>query len=301
MTKSGLQARPLFFICTGNLRVPACLPTSQRKSSRLRELTSYLPYDAAMRLLLVEDDSRIARFVAKGLREQAYAVDIAGTGDDALYQAEINTYDLIILDVMIPGRDGFEVCKALRKSGLRTPILMLTARDGVDDRIKGLDQGADDYLTKPFEFGELLARLRALLRRSSELRPPQITVADLVIDTAAQTAARGGRKISLTTKEFALLEYLARNVGRVIGRAEIAEHVWDETFDPFSNLIEVYVNRLRGKVDSGAGAHLIHTRRGAGYLFGRADEVQTKADARESTAARNRGGAPNTTGRKNHA
>ena len=254
-----------------------------------------------MRLLLVEDDSRIACFVAKGLREQAYAVDIAGTGDDALYQAEINTYDLIILDVMIPGRDGFEVCKALRKSGLRTPILMLTARDGVDDRIKGLDQGADDYLTKPFEFGELLARLRALLRRSSELRPPQITVADLVIDTAAQTAARGGRKISLTTKEFALLEYLARNVGRVIGRAEIAEHVWDETFDPFSNLIEVYVNRLRGKVDSGAGAHLIHTRRGAGYLFGRADEVQTKADARESTAARNRGGAPNTTGRKNHA
>jgi two-component system copper resistance phosphate regulon response regulator CusR len=253
-----------------------------------------------MRLLLVEDDSRIARFVAKGLREQAYAVDIACTGDDGLYQAEINTYDLIILDVMIPGRDGFEVCRALRKSGLRTPILMLTARDGVDDRIKGLDQGADDYLTKPFEFGELLARLRALLRRSGELRPPQITVADLVIDTAAQTAARAGRSISLTTKEFALLEYLARNAGRVVGRAEIAEHVWDESFDPFSNLIEVYVNRLRGKVDSGFGTPLIHTRRGAGYFFGRAEDG-TPGDSRDSSAARNRTAAPNAQGRKGHA
>jgi DNA-binding response OmpR family regulator len=253
-----------------------------------------------MRLLLVEDDSRIARFVAKGLREQAYAVDIAGTGDDALYQAEINTYDLIILDVMIPGRDGLEVCRALRKSGLRTPILMLTARDGVEDRIKGLDQGADDYLTKPFEFGELLARLRALLRRSSELRPPQITVADLVIDSAAQTAARAGRNIPLTTKEFALLEYLARNAGRVVGRAEIAEHVWDETFDPFSNLIEVYVNRLRGKVDSGFGTPLIQTRRGAGYFFGRAEDGAA-GDSRDSNAPRNRGAAPHPQGRKGHA
>ena len=259
-----------------------------------------LPYHAGMRLLLVEDDTRIARFVAKGLREQAYAVDIAGTGDDALYQAEINSYDLIILDVMIPGRDGFEVCRALRKSGLRTPILMLTARDGVDDRIKGLDQGADDYLTKPFEFGELLARLRALLRRSGELRPPEITVADLVIDTAAQTAARAGRSISLTTKEFALLEYLARNAGRVVGRAEIAEHVWDESFDPFSNLIEVYVNRLRGKVDSGFSTPLIHTRRGAGYFFGRAEDGAT-GESRDPNAPRNRGGAAHPQGRKNHA
>jgi DNA-binding response OmpR family regulator len=253
-----------------------------------------------MRLLLVEDDSGIARFMAKGLREQAYAVDIAGTGGDALYQAEINTYDLIILDVMIPGRDGFEVCRALRKSGLRTPILMLTARDGVEDRIKGLDQGADDYLTKPFEFGELLARLRALLRRSSELRPPQITVADLVIDSAAQTAARAGRNIPLTTKEFALLEYLARNAGRVVGRAEIAEHVWDETFDPFSNLIEVYVNRLRGKVDSGFGTPLIQTRRGAGYFFGRAEDGAA-GDSRDSSAPRNRGTAQHPQGRKGHA
>jgi two-component system copper resistance phosphate regulon response regulator CusR len=252
-----------------------------------------------MRLLLVEDDSRIARFVAKGLREQAYAVDIAANGDEALYQAEINSYDLIILDVMIPGRDGLQVCRALRQSGARTPILMLTARDGVEDRIKGLDEGADDYLTKPFEFGELLARLRALLRRSSQLRPPQINVADLVIDAAAQSASRAGRTISLTTKEFALLEYLARNAGRVIGRAEIAEHVWDETFDPFSNLIEVYVNRLRGKIDSGFAAPLIHTRRGAGYFFGPAGENPAE-HAGEASNARGRSNAAGTPGRKSH-
>src|SRR5437016_217467 len=178
-----------------------------------------------MRLLLVEDDARIARFVAKGLREQTYAVDVSATGEDALYQAAVNTYDLVILDVMIPAPDGFAVCRELRKSGQRMPILMLTARDAVEDRIAGLDHGADDYLTKPFEFRELLARLRALLRRSVELRPPQITVADLVLDTGAQTIARGGRNIPVTTKEYALIEFLARNVGRVVGRAEIAEHV----------------------------------------------------------------------------
>src|SRR5216684_8264878 len=221
-----------------------------------------------MRLLLVEDDARIARFVAKGLREQAYAVDVSGVGDDALYQAAINTYDLVILDVMIPGRNGFEVCRELRKSGQRMPILMLTARDAVEDRITGLDHGADDYLTKPFEFRELLARLRALLRRSGELRPNRIVVEDLVLDTAAQTAARGGRQIRLTTKEYALLEYLARNAGRVVGRQEISEHVWDETFDPFTNTIEVYVNRLRRKIDEHATKPLIHTRRGAGYMLG---------------------------------
>src|SRR6266576_99478 len=157
-----------------------------------------------MRLLLVEDDARIARFVAKGLREQAYAVDVANTGDDALYQAAINTYDLVILDVMIPGPNGFEVCRELRKSGQRMPILMLTARDAVEDRIIGLDHGADDYLTKPFEFRELLARLRALLRRSGELRPAKIAVADLEIDTRGQRVKRNGRPIELTTKEYTL-------------------------------------------------------------------------------------------------
>ena len=152
-----------------------------------------------MRLLLVEDDVRIARFVAKGLREQAYAVDISTTGEDALYQAAINTYDLIILDVMIPGKNGFEVCRELRRAGQRMPILMLTARDAVEDRVTGLDHGADDYLTKPFEFRELLARLRALLRRSGELRPPEIVVGDLVLNTAAQTVSRAGRTFTLTT------------------------------------------------------------------------------------------------------
>ena len=232
-----------------------------------------------MRLLLVEDDPGVLRFVLKGLREQAYAVDTAITGDDALYQAEINTYDLIILDVMIPGRDGFAVCKQIRSSGNRVPILMLTALDGVEDRIAGLDVGADDYLTKPFAFRELLARLRALLRRSGELRPPDITVADLVVDTAGQTVTRGSRRISLTTKEYALVEFLARHAGQVVGRAAIAEHVWDETFDPFSNLIEVYVNRLRRKIDADSHAPLLHTRRGAGYLFGLEEENIRASDS----------------------
>src|ERR1700722_11995310 len=228
-----------------------------------------------MRVLLLEDDVRIARFVAKGLREQSYAVDVTASGDDAVYQAEINSYDLFILDVMIPGLDGFAVCRKIRESGIRAPILMLTARDAVDDRITGLDHGADDYLTKPFEFGELLARLRALLRRSTELRPASITIEDLVLDTQGQRVSRAGRSVVVTTKEYALLEFLARNTGRVIGRAEIAEHVWDESFDPFSNLIEVYVNRLRKKIDPSGAEPLLHTRRGAGYFIGRGEGTQS--------------------------
>src|ERR1700687_3259469 len=253
-----------------------------------------------MRLLLVEEDARIARFVAKGLREQAYAVDISATGDDALYQAAINSYDLVILDVMIPGKNGFEVCRELRKAGQRLPILMLTARDAVEDRITGLDRGADDYLTKPFEFRELLARLRALLRRSGELRPPQIVVGDLKLDTGAQTVTRAGRSIPLTAKEYALLEFLARNAGRVVGRAEIAEHVWDESFDPFSNLIEVYVNRLRRKIDSEAGKPLLHTRRGAGYFFGVAGEAAA-AESQETDGATHHRGKGNSPTRKKPA
>lgn len=261
---------------------------------------AHLPYDALMRLLLVEDDARIARFVAKGLREQAYAVDVAGTGDDALYQAAINTYDLVILDVMIPGRDGFAVCRELRKTGQRMPILMLTARDAVEDRITGLDHGADDYLTKPFEFRELLARLRALLRRSGELRPAKIVVADLVLDTAAQSASRAGRNITLTAKEYALLEFLARNAGRVVGRAEIAEHVWDETFDPFSNLIEVYVNRVRRKIDADSPKPLLQTRRGAGYLLGSLSGSADADAADDSVSPRHRAKATSPV-RKSHA
>jgi two-component system, OmpR family, copper resistance phosphate regulon response regulator CusR len=220
-----------------------------------------------MRLLLVEDDSRIARFLARGLEEQAYAVDVVGNSDDALYQVEINDYDLVILDVMIPGRDGFATCRSIRDLGKRMPILMLTARDAVEDRIHGLDSGADDYLTKPFEFGELLARLRALLRRPQELLQAHIVVGDLELDTASHTAKRGNRAISLTAKEYALLEFFARNVNRVVGRSEIAEHVWDESFDPFSNLIEVYVNRLRRKLGEAEGRPLLQTRRGSGYIL----------------------------------
>ena len=252
-----------------------------------------------MRVLLVEDDPGVQRFVVKGLREQAYAVDTTTTGTDALYQAHVNTYDLIILDVMIPGPDGFQVCRELRKAGHRTPILMLTARDAIEDRIAGLDNGADDYLTKPFEFRELLARLRALLRRSGELRPAQITVADLVLDTGAQSVSRAGRSIPVTTKEYALLEFLARNAGRVVGRAEIAEHVWDESFDAFSNLIEVYVNRLRRKIDSGAGKPLLHTRRGAGYFFGVAGEA-AEAESPEADGATHHRGKGSSSARKNH-
>ncbi|HXY24620.1 MAG TPA: response regulator transcription factor [Candidatus Acidoferrum sp.] len=253
-----------------------------------------------MRLLLVEDDARIARFVAKGLREQAYAVDVAGTGEGALYQAAVNSYDLVILDVMIPGKDGFAVCRELRKTGQRMPILMLTARDAVEDRIAGLDHGADDYLTKPFEFRELLARLRALLRRSGELRPARIMVGDLVLDTGAQSAARANRHITLTAKEYALLEYLARNAGRVVGRAEIAEHVWDETFDPFSNLIEVYINRLRRKIDADSPKPLLQTRRGAGYALGTAPDAHD-AESREGSISTRQRGRPAAHLRKNHA
>jgi DNA-binding response OmpR family regulator len=253
-----------------------------------------------MRVLLVEDDARIARFVAKGLREQSYAVDVATNGDDALYQAEINSYDLFIMDVMIPGMDGFTVCRKIREAGIRTPLLMLTARDAVDDRITGLDHGADDYLTKPFEFGELLARLRALLRRSNELRPPLITVEDLVLDTRAQRASRAGRSIPVTAKEYALLEFLGRNMGRVIGRAEIAEHVWDESFDPFSNLIEVYVNRLRKKIDLPGTEPLLHTRRGAGYFLGVGEDSISHAKTAGAETKRGRPDAALNRTRKNH-
>jgi heavy metal response regulator len=225
-----------------------------------------------MRILLVEDEPRVARFVAKGLRERSYAIDTAGDGESAIYHTEINDYDLIILDVMLPGKDGFEVCHDLRQRNVKTPVLMLTARDAVDDRVAGLDSGADDYLIKPFEFKELLARVRALLRRAQEFRPSALQVADLTLNTANHTATRAGRRIGLTAKEYALLEYFALHQGRLLGREEIAEHVWDENFDPMSNIIDVYVRRLRKKVDEGFSRPLIHTRRGAGYIFSAEEE-----------------------------
>lgn len=231
-----------------------------------------------MRVLLVEDDPRIARFISQALREQSYAVDSAADGGDALYKASINDYDAVILDVMIPGRDGFEVCHELRSAGSNVPVIMLTARDALQDRIAGLDTGADDYLTKPFEVAELLARLRALLRRGHIIRPPAILIADLVIDTGAHRVARGGRLIELTAKEYALLEYLAREQGRVLSRAEIAEHVWDENFDPLSNLIDVNINRLRRKIDDDSTMPLIHTRRGEGYMLAVPENFEETGD-----------------------
>lgn len=205
--------------------------------------------------------------LAKGLREETYAVDIAPDGETALAQAFVNDYDLVILDVVLPGKNGFKVCRELRTNGLAIPVLMLTARDAVEDRIEGLDSGADDYLPKPFDFDELLARVRALLRRRPALYPEVITVADLSIDTRARQIRRAGQNIDLTAKEYALLEYLTRRAGEVVNRADIAEHVWDESYDPFSKVIEVFIQRLRRKVDDGHALKLIRTRRGEGYML----------------------------------
>ena len=220
-----------------------------------------------VRILLVEDNGRVAGFVAKGLREQSYAVDVAADGEQALFQAAVNEYDFVILDVMLPRKNGYQVCRELRRGGFRAPILMLTARDAVDDRVAGLDAGADDYLIKPFDFKELLARLRALARRPDALRPHVLRVADLALNTANHVATRAGRPVSLTAKEYALLEFLVTNEGRVVGREQIAQHVWDEAFDPLSNVIDVYIKRLRTKLDNGAPRKLIHTRRGEGYIL----------------------------------
>lgn len=209
----------------------------------------------------------MADVIAKGLREQSYAVDVAEDGEAALYQASINDYDVIILDVLLPKRDGFEVCRELRKHGDATPILMLTARATVDDRVTGFDAGADDYLTKPFSFRELVARVRALMRRDPQLRPDIFQLDDLVVDSASHRVVRAAREIELTAKEYALLEFLARRAGQLVSRSEIAAHVWDDSFDPFSNTIEVYMNRLRKKIDDEHPVKLLHTRRGEGYIL----------------------------------
>ncbi|MGA9767980.1 MAG: response regulator transcription factor [Blastocatellia bacterium] len=220
-----------------------------------------------MRFLLVEDEPRVAHFIAKGLREQGYAVDTAQDGEEALYKASISEYDLIILDIMLPRINGFQVCNDLRGMGIKSPILMLTARDSVEDRVRGLDSGADDYLCKPFDFTELLARARALLRRAKDLRPEILQVADLTLNTASHIVMRGMKNITLTAKEYSLLEFFMLREGKIVSRDEIAGHVWDENFDPFSNVIDVYVRRLRKKIDEGFDRPLIHTRRGEGYVF----------------------------------
>ena len=219
-----------------------------------------------MRVLLVEDEPAAAHVLAKGLREQAYAVDLTADGESAVFQVETVDYDALILDVMLPVKDGFAVCRAIRASGCTVPVLMLTARDAVEARIEGLDCGADDYLVKPFDFGELLARLRALVRRG---RHPVASGAahgrSADLDTRGRCAWIGNVEIRLTAKEYALLEYLARRAGEVVGRGDIAEHVWDEHYDPLSNVVDVYVQRLRRKLDRPGSESLIRTRRGEGY------------------------------------
>ena len=221
-----------------------------------------------MRVLLVEDEPLAAQVLAQGLREQTYAVDVATDADEASLRLGTADYDAVILDVMLPGRDGLEVCREARQRGLAVPILMLTARDAVPARIAGLDSGADDYLTKPFDFDELLARLRALIRRG--VRPPlpeRLRIGPLELDTRAHRLTKRGHPVSLTAREYALLEYLARRAGEVVGRSDIAEHVWDESYDPFSNVIDVYVQRLRRKIDDVRGQSMIQTRRGEGYCL----------------------------------
>ena len=220
-----------------------------------------------MRILVVEDEPEAAAVLARGLREHAFAVDVVPDGRTALEQVSLNDYDLVILDVLLPGINGLEVCNRLRHDGASVPILMLTARGEPDQRVEGLDVGADDYLPKPYHFPELLARVRALLRRGPAFASSVLAIDDLRIDTRARRVERANQTIALTTKEYALLDYLARHQGEVVGRADIAEHVWDASFDPMSNLIEVYIQRLRRKIDDGHATALIHTRRGAGYVF----------------------------------
>lgn len=220
-----------------------------------------------MRILLVEDQKSAAIMLAKGLRSQTYAVDISLDGEDASYKQSISDYDVIIMDVRLPKKTGFELCKEMRKNGCTVPILMLTALDDLADRITGLDCGADDYLTKPFEYQELLARVRALLRRGQTKRLSAARIANLEVDFQARRASRAGRPIGLTAKEYALLEYLARRTGEIVTRTEISEHVWDESYDPFSNVIGVYIQRLRRKVDAEHAVKLIKTRRGDGYTL----------------------------------
>jgi two-component system OmpR family response regulator len=218
-----------------------------------------------VRALVVEDEVKMAGLLRRGLEEEGYAVDVAGDGKEALWLASENPYDAIVLDVMLPDLDGLEVCKRLRDSGHWSPVLMLTARDGVPDRVSGLDAGADDYLTKPFSFAELLARLRALVRRGAPERPAALRVGDLTLDPAARRVTRDGAPIELTAREFALLEYLMRHPGEVLSRTRLIEHVWDFAYEGDSNVVDVYIRYLRQKIDRPFGRASLETVRGAGY------------------------------------
>ncbi len=220
-----------------------------------------------MRLLIVEDEKKVAGFIKKGLEEETYAVDVAYDGEEGFHLAGVNQYDMIILDLMLPKMDGLEVLTRLRDKKVNTPILLLTAKDAVEDKVAGLNKGADDYLTKPFAFSELLARVRSLLRRGQTETKTELKVGDLNLDLVSHKVKRNGGEIELTGKEYSLLEYFMRNEGKVLTRTMIAEHVWDYNFDTFTNVIDVYVNHLRKKIDKKHPSKLLHTLRGIGYVM----------------------------------
>jgi heavy metal response regulator len=220
-----------------------------------------------VRILVVEDERKVASFIKKGLEEEGYAVDVAADGEEGLVMALTHMHDLIILDIRLPRMDGLHVLQALRQNDVTAPVLLLTVRATIEDKVLGLDAGADDYLTKPFAFQELVARVRALLRRRTDAEPTLLRIDDLTLDPARRIVTRGGEKIDLTPREFALLDYFMRNPGRVLTRTMIAEHVWDYSFDTSTNVIDVYVNYLRKKVDAGREPKLLHTMRGVGYVL----------------------------------
>lgn len=229
--------------------------------------------DTAVRVLLVEDEPRLAAFIRKGLTEALFSVETAADGRSAIERARVEAFDVVVLDIMLPGIDGFAVCAAIRAMSLDVPILMLSARGMIEDRVRGLDTGADDYLTKPFAFSELTARLRALLRRQPAAAFPVLTVGDLTLDPVRRAVVRGDRRLDLTQKEFALLEYLMRHDGRVLTRAMIAEQVWNVTWDRLTNVIDVFINHLRKKLEEAGEPRLIHAVRGVGYVMRSDDEV----------------------------
>ena len=220
-----------------------------------------------MRILLVEDDARVASFIRRGLREEHYTVDIAKDGEGALFLAQTGEYDLLILDLMLPKRGGLDVLRTLRKERSAVPVLILTDRDDLADKVEGLDAGADDYLTKPFRFDELLARVRALLRRRGDLVPTVLRAGDLELDALHHRVTRGGKPLDLTNREYALLEFLLRHANQVVSRTMLAEHVWEHDFDPLSNVIDVHIARLRRKIDEECSLKLLHTIRGSGYVL----------------------------------
>jgi DNA-binding response OmpR family regulator len=220
-----------------------------------------------MRILIVEDEKSLADIIKKGLEEEGYAVDVAYNGEEGLFMAENEPSDLITLDIMLPVIDGTTILKRIRKAGIKTPVLMLTAKDTIMDKVSGLDSGADDYLTKPFSFEELLARMRALLRRNTEVKTSVLMVEDLIIDLAAHEVKRKGKDILFSAKEYALLEYMAINRNKVLSRTALTEHLYDQDYDLDSNVIDVFINRIRNKIDRGYDIKLIHTIRGAGYML----------------------------------